>query len=260
MWIRGELKDRAKGVLKLSYWKAFGISLIILIAGGSHSSRNGFNYKRNSYDHDSINVMLDPNIGPDIDILPFNTIVLILLFLSIVCLRIFLGYPLEVGGRKYFVRSTQREFKFNYIVSVFNNGHYLNVIKTMFTKGVYIFLWTLLLIVPGIVKTYAYRMVPYILSDNPSLDSDRVLELSIKMTDNQKWDIWVLDLSFIGWYLIGSVLLGLGVFFVHPYMDATNAELYLELREKALLTGACTYDELNLSEPVYSSGISLDKE
>ena len=62
----------------------------------------------------------------------------------------------------------------------------MNIVEIMFLKSLYTFLWTLLLIVPGIIKSYEYRMVPYILSENPAIDSKRAFELSKRMMDGQK--------------------------------------------------------------------------
>lgn len=100
----------------------------------------------------------------------------------------------------------------------------------MFITDVFIFLWTLLLIIPGIIKTYAYAMVPYILSEEPELNYRDAIDRSIEMTNGHKWRMFVLDLSFIGWYLLGAMLCFVGTFFVHPYYYATQAELYLTLK------------------------------
>ena len=93
-------------------------------------------------------------------------------------------------------------------------------------------------------------MVPYILSDNPNIGYERAVELSIEMTAGEKMDMWVLDLSFIGWYLLGTLLFLVGVLFVMPYENATKAELYLVLRQNALERGLCSYEELNLTVPL----------
>ena len=155
-----------------------------------------------------------------------------------------IGYPLEVGGRKYFILSSQGDVNLGYLGFAFQRGRYLNVILIMFYRGLLIFLWTLLLIIPGIVKSYAYRMVPYILADNPRIDYRRAVELSNQMTMGYKLDIFILDLSFIGWYLLGALAFGIGILFVRPYEDTTNAELYLVLRKNALEQGMCAYEEL----------------
>lgn len=251
MWSREILKNRAKAVLKISYWNAFLVSLVIAIMGGSDNSSINFNW--NSGNHRSMDgfTPFSKNIT---GIFPFllliTTVVIILIILFAIVFRIFLGYTLEVGGRRYFVQSAQYNIDMNNLGYGFTNGKYLNIVKTMLWRSIKTFLYFLLLIVPGIIKTYAYRMVPYILSDNPGISCSRALELSDKMTDGDKMDMWILDLSFIGWYILGSLLLLVGVIFVMPYENATKAELYLVLRKDALDQGICSYEELCLKQPL----------
>lgn len=240
MWSRVELKTRAKEVLKNNYWKAFLVSLVILLGGGSTS--NG----RSSVNSNDVSW----NMGPenfDFGIIAGVIGIVLIIVIFIGLLRVFLGYILEVGGRKYFIAAAKDCSDLNYLGFGFEKTKYIEIIKTMFYKGVLVFLWTLLLIIPGIVKNYAYRMVPYILADNPSIGYKRAIELSNDMTMGHKFDIWVLDLSFLGWYFLGALAFGIGTLFVRPYDNATNAELYLVLRESAIRSGMCTAQELNIS-------------
>lgn len=252
MWTRELLKNRAKAVLKISYWNAFVVSLVLAIIGGSDNSSidiNNFNWSfgnktpRSGFNPFSENIT---SIFPFLLLITF--IAAITIFVFVFAFRILLGYPIEVGGRRYFVQSAQNNINLNYLGYGFGFGRYFNIIKTMLWRSIVTFLWFLLLIIPGIIKTYAYRMVPYILSDNPNIDYKRALELSDKMTDGEKLDMWILDLSFIGWYLLGTLLFLVGVLFVMPYENATKAELYLELRQNALDQGLCSYEELQLKQ------------
>lgn len=247
VWTREYLKTRAKAVLKLSYWKAFLVSLIIALTGadggGSGSSGSSWRYNGEEVRNLPSFFGLSGNEGYVV----FTIIVIgLIIFALIFAFRIFLGYPLEVGGRRYFVQSTQKNFNMNNLGYAFDKGRYMSIVKAMLLRGVYNFLWFLLLIIPGIIKYYAYSMVPYILSDNPNIGSERAIEISKAMTDGQKFDMWVLDLSFIGWYILGSLLFLVGVLFVKPYENATKAELYLVLRQNALEKGTCTSEELML--------------
>ena len=90
-------------------------------------------------------------------------------------------------------------------------------------------------------------MVPYILADNPHLNPKRVIELSCRMTDGHKGEIFGLGLSFVGWYLLGALCCGVGIMFVNPYVNSTMAELYMQLRHNALQRGDTTMEELCLS-------------
>ncbi len=100
-----------------------------------------------------------------------------------------------------------------------------------------------------VMKGIAYSMTPFILTDNPNIGYARALKLSIQMTDGQKWEIFMLSLSFIGWALLGILLLFVGVLFLTPYILATYSELYLRLRDNALRSGLTTPQELNLIPP-----------
>ena len=227
MWTRREIKTRAKAVLNGKYWKAFLVSVVIALSqysgefSDSESTRSAF---------ESVEVLVISIIG------------LILYFV----LRIFLGYPLEVGGRKYFIQACQYKNNEKCFRFAFDRKNYSGVVLTMLLKGIQNTLWFLLLIIPGIVKYYSYRMVPYILADNPNIGGKRAIELSNKMTKGHKFAMFILDLSFIGWYLLGLLVFVFGVFLVLPYVDTTYAELYLVLRKKAIDNNWSSSEELLL--------------
>lgn len=107
----------------------------------------------------------------------------------------------------------------------------------MFLTDLFTALWSLLFIIPGIVKSLAWSQVPYLLAENPGMSGKRARELSDQMTMGHKWDLFVLGLSFIGWNLLGALACGVGVLFVAPYVQATYAEAYAFLRAQALEKG-----------------------
>lgn len=100
-----------------------------------------------------------------------------------------------------------------------------------------------LLSIPVINRQYAYRMVPWILGDNPQIGRRRALRLSIAMTRGHKMDMFVLDLSFIGWFLLGLLGCGVGILFVIPYYQAVQAELYAKLRGFSVDSGLASMEE-----------------
>ncbi len=145
-------------------------------------------------------------------------------------LKIFVLNPLEAGCRNFLLRNATGESDLGDIGFGFTPDYWRNV-KTLFLRDLFRFLWGLLLIVPGIIKSYSYRMAPYILADRPELSGTEVLTLSRQMMDGHKWKTFVLDLSFIGWRILSALTLGmLGLFYVNPYRQCTNAELYRELK------------------------------
>ncbi len=238
-WNRAELKARAKGDLSGSYWYAFLVSFLIAITGGSHHWGSGAGGS-------SAGGSGGPaGFGGDEFSLWIGVLVMAVVVIAIL-LRVFVGFAVEVGGRRFFLQLPGGNNDLGQIGYGFRTERYRDIWVTMLLRGIYLFLWTLLLIIPGIIKMYAYRLVPYILADNPNIGHKRAIELSNQMTMGQKLDIFILDLSFLGWYLLGALAFGIGVLFVQPYYDATNAELYFELRQQALNRGITTEEELRL--------------
>ena len=98
--------------------------------------------------------------------------------------------------------------------------------------GLFTFLWSLLFFIPGIVKSYSYAMAPYILQDDPSKDWKIALNESKEMMKGYKWQLFCLDLSFIGWYIVGFLCCCVGVIFVEPYALIARANFYMALKAK----------------------------
>ncbi|GAA0736380.1 DUF975 family protein [Clostridium oceanicum] len=245
MWTRASVKEKAKKVLQVNYWKAFIVSLVILITGGNNSS-SILKVSNNIIDDYSKSVYGAIDFAPLFFVKIMFLISLIVLITAI--LRLVLGLAIEIGGRKFFIRAAEGENNTEYLAYCFKEGRYFKVLITMVLRRIYIVLWTLLLIVPGIIKSYAYRMVPYILADNPHIGCNRAIKLSSKMTKGEKFNIFVFDLSFLGWYILGLLALGIGTIFVNPYREAAEAELYLVLRKRAIEKATVSCSELNVDE------------
>jgi len=247
MWTSSELKERAKIALTGSYWKALAISLILSFAVGGSGGGSGFNSMTN------VGSMSDQDMSTEaiIGIAILFLVIFSVISLFTLAIKIFIGFPLEAGGRKYFTLAamavnTKEQVPFNVIGFGFKSNVYRSIIKTLFFRSLYIFLWTLCFIIPGIIRGYAYAMVPYLLSENPNLTTQRALELSKQMTDGEKMDMLILDLSFILWWLLGCVTCFIGFIFIAPYYNATHAELYLVLKEKALEEGIATQEDFEI--------------
>jgi len=154
----------------------------------------------------------------------------IVLFIVIGAIHAFLFNPLEAGTARFFVRNLNDKAEIRELAYCYDHG-YLNVVKTVFLRDLYIVLWGLLLIIPGIIKSYEYRMVNYILAENPEMNTKDVFAMSRDMMRGNKWRAFVLDLSFLGWHLLSLITIGLaGIFYVFPYRNMTNAALYEFLR------------------------------
>ena len=100
-----------------------------------------------------------------------------------------------------------------------------------FWKNLFVFLWSLLFIIPGCIKAYAYAMTEYIALENPNMDPREAMKKSEEMMYGHKWDLFVLDLTFIGWILLSMLTAGLLMLFVQPYIYTAHAHFYLSLKE-----------------------------
>ena len=98
--------------------------------------------------------------------------------------------------------------------------------------SIFIFLWSLLFIIPGIVKAYSYSMAYYIKNDHPEYSWRECIDESRRITNGKKLDLFLLDLSFIGWIIVGTLAFGIGVLWVEPYMQAARAVFYETIKEQ----------------------------
>ncbi|MFE5320748.1 DUF975 family protein [Paenibacillus sp. NPDC056579] len=125
-----------------------------------------------------------------------------------------------------------QEVSLGMIFEYFSNGRYVKTILFYLLMGIYLFLWTLLLLIPGIIKSFSYALAPLVLIDDPQLTVNEAITRSRQMMDGYKWKLFCLYLSFIGWLLLSIVTLGIGLLWIIPYMQASLSHFYLELKEK----------------------------
>lgn len=152
-------------------------------------------------------------------------------------IRIFVLQPLEVGCKGFFMADTQGPAPLDCILESLS-ADYFNIVKVQFVRFLYTTLWGMALVIPGVVKGYEYRLVPYLLNENPHMDAEEALGLSKRMMEGEKWKAFLLDLSFLGWYLLGILTFGLVTgLFVCPYHELANAYLYGLIRERYLAGG-----------------------
>jgi uncharacterized membrane protein len=97
-------------------------------------------------------------------------------------------------------------------------------------RGIRVALWTLLFIIPGIIATYNYAMLPYILADNPDMTASEALEESKRIMKGNRWRLFCLEMSFIGWWFVCGLTLGIASFWVVPYQQAAFAAFYREIK------------------------------
>lgn len=234
-WTRRELKERAKFSLKTFYWKSVLVAFIAALIGGGLSFGGGGSDSGESIDitgNDIVDGIGGRLTGRAMALIGLGVAIILVAVLLALLLDIFVFSPLQVGCNKYFLDASEGNANLGNMGYFFKNG-YMNVVGVQFLTTLFIFLWSLLFIIPGIVKAYSYRMIPYILSEDPYMSFSEAKRLSQQMMDGEKWDAFVLDLSFILWILLSALTLNLvGIFWVEPYVQFTNAELYKTLRTK----------------------------
>lgn len=106
---------------------------------------------------------------------------------------------------------------------------YGRILGTMLLSSVYQFLWMLLLIVPGIIKGYSYALTSYLLKDHPELKFNAAIEESMRLMSGNKMRLFLLDLSFIGWFLLGLITFGIAFLWITPYWNTARAAFYEDL-------------------------------
>lgn len=235
MWTRRELKERGKMALHRNYWIVVLVSFLISLLTGEivSSAGNGGRIGQNVVD-----------VSGYIPMVMIASVIVGIIGAGLLY-SVFAGNVFEVGGCRFFEENSEHKARTGLILEGFKNGAYWRNVGTIFLRNLYSVLWTFCLIIPGIVKSYEYKMIAYILAENPEISRKRAFELSKQMMDGQKMDAFVLDLSFIGWNLLSAITFGIvGLFYVNPYVNTTWAEFYKVLRENALETGVATAEEL----------------
>jgi Predicted integral membrane protein len=286
MWNRTELKERGKASFKKAYGTAIAICLILsVISGIFTTAKTSINKTQQPHIvqqteniKDSFLNIADKAVRFSVPVISssglnrsginvivplitsgaaFATIILTLFaVLAPLILHFVVLVPLLIGSNRFFMKlRDNKSTQLNNILYIYEQGKFANAVLIMVLMSVYTLLWTMLLIIPGIIKFYEYRMIPYILSENPGIKPSRAFKLSKEMMSGNKMDLFLLDLSFMGWYFLSYFTLGLlNILYVNPYVNATNAELYSVLREDVLNRNIA--DEMDL--PGFSEIDTLD--
>ena len=231
MWNRAELKMRGNMAFKKNYVSAVVVALLMGIFGTVSGESSARRVSENS-DIYSGNLF---NVGMITGLLAGIATVVILIVLVA---KVFVGNLLKMGGYRFFILNQTAQPGIGTLLDGFRSGHYVNIVLTMFLRDLFTALWSLLLVVPGIVKHYEYLMVPYIIAENPAMDYKEAFQISKQMMDGEKMEAFIMDLSFLGWDILTVITCGMvGIFYASPYKQATFAELYAFNKAKAYEEG-----------------------
>ena len=227
MWTISLLKQNGLMNFKRNYWYCVVASLVLGVAVGGSSGGSSYNSINSANSNGS---SLYDSIDPGLIV---GILVAALVFFAVaMVIKILVLNPVIVGCRRFFIMNRVMERAELSNISFGFKSNWKNIVKTMFFQDLYIFLWSLLLLIPGIIKSYSYRLVPYILAENPDMDTHEAIELSKSMMNGQKMNAFIYDLSFIGWIILGILTCGIAlIFYVSPYKDCSDAELYTAIKE-----------------------------
>ena len=173
-----------------------------------------------------------------------NKAVAIILAVLAILLKIFIINPLNISIARMYLESRSYKVKFGRLKYAFNKEYYLNIVKSVIVLDVYKFLWSLTLI-GGIVKSYSYRMVNFIIAENPKIKPLNALTLSRKMMNHYKMNAFLIDLSFLGWNILRISTIGVAGILVDPYYNFTYVEFYYLLRKDYIEDGLKYSEKFN---------------
>ena len=144
-----------------------------------------------------------------------------------------LCFPLLWGYTVFFLNIIrEKKIDWDSIFDGYKNGEWKRIGGTYLLYYIYVILWTLLLIIPGIIKALSYSMTPFILQDDPTISGNTAIEKSMRMMDGHKMDLFWLFLSFIGWIILSIMTFGIGFILLEPYINTSVAHFYEDLKEQ----------------------------
>jgi len=163
-----------------------------------------------------------------------------------IALWFFISNMLQVGQSRFFMEASYYDkIAARRVLLLVTVKRWVKGCSVMAVTAIYQWLWTLT-VVGGAIKVHSYRMVPYIVAENPDITPKEAITLSRKMMDGYKWESFKLDMSFLGWNVLGLASLGvLGIFYVNPYQTATMTQFYFAVREAAIKNKIENYELLN---------------
>lgn len=258
-WTRKELKEKSKAILGMQYWRMVLVAFIVsvLCSGSFVTDSVPSMLSDQSTELIQTHVIQRDSVSQETEVVEkgkqklkdlknskeFQKTIpaIVISFIAVAVLGmlvvgftilviVFVCNPFSVGTARFMCMGFEKQPKFKELFFAFEHD-YRNVVETMFFRSLYTFLWSFVFIIPGIIKKYEYRMVPYILAQAPDMNRKQALALSSQMMHGQKWNAFVLDLSFLGWRILSGITLGLaGTFYASPYIHLTNASLYRTLQ------------------------------
>lgn len=226
MFERASVKQKGKESFKSSYWYSVIAAFIFNLFFVSTSSVTYS--KKDEILSEGDFAGLDASEALIVLLVVLGIISTIMLVMFLV--KLFLLNPLKVGCDRFFLSNQDQNAPLSELGFAFKNN-YISSALGLFLSDILIGIGFALFFIPGCILSYSYRMVPYILADEPGIGAIEALKRSRHMMQGNKWAAFVFDLSFIGWYILSIFTLGLlSFFYVNPYKYNANAALYKAIK------------------------------
>ncbi len=244
-----DFRDIARDALRGRWWNAVLAGIIAMLLGGNImsgvSTGNGSSSSGSANEAVITNNITDvgPAVAPDVPgILLTVLTVLVILIVVYAIISIVIGGAVSLGYAKYNLdliegKPVQAQFLFSQFDRI-GDGFVMRLLTT-----VYIFLWSLLFVIPGIIATYSYALAPYILYENPGMKPNEAIRRSKEMMKGRKWQLFCLLISFIGWALLSVLTFGIGMLFLRPYMETAGAAFYRQVKAEIAAEETPVYGE-----------------
>ena len=244
MLVAKDFRQKAREALSGKWAVAVGTGFVASLLGAWTAFSSGGGSSSSS--SDSVDKALENGSIPESVLLVMALILLIIsiVILAVALMRFIIGGAVTLGYVKFNLDMVDGQTPmFKDLFSQFHrfgDGFVMQLLRGIFTA-----LWTLLFIIPGIIAAYRYAMTPYILYENPGMSASDAIKESKQLMDGNKWRLFCLNFSFIGWDILGILSLGIGFLWIAPYREAAYAAFYREIKYNKYSQSVVGYSESN---------------
>ncbi len=248
MLYAADFRAKARAALSGNWGKAVGVGFVASLLGAATTAAGGSGNGGDANSNNAANMegmttttggLLEIDSIADLNgIIPtefqvgFMVLLSVLSFIGIVFMIVhfIIGGAVTLGYVKFNLNLVDN--KPATFAQLFSEFHRLGAGFLMqLLRMVYTFLWSLLFVIPGIYASYGYAMTPYILLENPEMTANEAITKSKELMDGNRWRLFCLEISFIGWALLSALFtLGIGILWLVPYMEASFAAFYREIK------------------------------
>lgn len=243
MLVSSDFKERALNGLSGNWGVAVGTGFVASLLGAytAFGSSSGGSSSSSDISDEEMEMLAEQ--------LPSEVLVTIAAVLGVVAIvaviyaiaTLIIGGPITLGYVKFNLDMVNGyKPSFSDLFSQFDRFGEAFVMQLL--RSIFIFLWSLLFLIPGIIAAFSYAMAPYILYENPGMSASDAIAESKKMMAGNKWRLFCLNFSFIGWSILATFTLGIGYLWLNPYMEASYAAFYEELKREQFVMPAQSYN------------------